>query len=153
MGDSLKIQCFPGSLSDAVANEVPVAVFPLADDQMFNRKVALEAGLGVDLAPFAKDIAFEDRIGRTAPTPEQGMGRSGEEWMRIPPTGGIPDPSFFWEGPMCLQDEDPRHLVYVYPRGEKRYHTCLRHSWHPLLLHVVMCVVCHTDRCSVYLCS
>ena len=63
-----------------------MAVFPLADDQMANRTVALEADLGVDLAPFAEDIAFEDRIGLWTPkgarrwpdpTPEQGMGRNG----------------------------------------------------------------------------
>ena len=68
--------CGAGSLSDAVANEVPVALFPLEYDQFGNSRSALKAGLGVDLRPFAKDIGVPVDPELKAPTPEQGIGFS-----------------------------------------------------------------------------
>ena len=64
-----------GSLSDAVANGVPVALFPLVDDQIKNRQIALETGLGVDLRPFADDIGVP-HLKIENETPKQGIGFS-----------------------------------------------------------------------------
>ena len=45
-----------GSLSDAVAHTIPLAFFPLADDQFQNCRDAMNKNLGVDLRPFARDL-------------------------------------------------------------------------------------------------
>ena len=64
-----------GSLSDAVAHTVPVACFPLADDQLLNCPTAVGLGLGVDLRPFAGDIGvpgLSREFGSVPSTPQQG---------------------------------------------------------------------------------